>query len=582
MFGSSNRRKKRSPLHFDEFDQPDEDGEQQQEQTASSSSSQQHLAGIQEEGDVLEEPSMPFQVLMKSKDGGQQRKSPTKNGRSKSVSILEMSSNGGNMMNGNTRYGKPATGGLMDSGEVSGSDLFSEDQYAALATNLTGSSDHVPNRTLSAPPTLERHHPPSNHMLVRYVPSLVLVGLCLPSFSLASSECVWRTCLTCGRFHLSTLFIRCTVRFVSVVTGCHSEKAGDSEVEQMAANYSFRHKSRLPVTLHVRKVFLIACKEKALQRQYGLRKILVEDLIDLKHAYAEEHKQHRSLCMNFPTRYLFISDEQEQMMTMYRRAVEVATTYQLYDEKGEEEFFYYEDFVFDYTRLEAKWPWFRPGLHQPLLGILFYYLITPIFFCDISRDESICHNVPSENSPGWLSAVYFASVTLSTVGYGTLTVTKNNDWNLLFGTIFMILSNVVLIVAYGSAVEQTFTKVKEFNERLINRILKETDDQDFMHKKVRRLRLAMLCQFTFQFIGVNLLGLAAVLIHLAIARSRGQEHEFADWSWMKCLYWAVQTTTTIGKRWIDGSIPIGRGTYAGPPGKVASCTLYAYATVSTL
>ena len=313
----------------------------------------------------------------------------------------------------------------------------------------------------------------------------------------------------------------------------------------MGHSISHRHSNRLPVTKHVRGRMLHLCREKAKHRHFGLRKVIVSDLIDLKDEQYQRMKQQKIWFKPLYT-VLRISNEEEQLYKVLEKAVDVSTHYQLYKE-GEEEFVYYEDFIFDYTHVVAKWPWLRPGLHRPLLFILFYYLSAPIWFCEISPDHQICDDQPDESSPGWLSAMYFASTTLSTVGYGDLSVSKNNDWHVFYGAVFMIWSNFVLVLAFSSAVNQTFSSLQSFNDKLINKLIKESSEEDFLHKKLRRLRLAMLAQFTLQFFLVNLVGVLALRIHIWRHKNELEDHPEISWGWMTSIYWAVQTTTTIGE-----------------------------------
>lgn len=50
-----------------------------------------------------------------------------------------------------------------------------------------------------------------------------------------------------------------------------------------------------------------------------------------------------------------------------------------------------------------------------------FYFATAVFFCAIVEDDNICPADPTGKDRsyyGWVSALYFASATLSTVGYG--------------------------------------------------------------------------------------------------------------------------------------------------------------------
>lgn len=81
-----------------------------------------------------------------------------------------------------------------------------------------------------------------------------------------------------------------------------------------------------------------------------------------------------------------------------------------------DEDFHYEDFNHHHTMLVSRWPWMRYELLFALTIVLTFYCLTPILFCVIMGDEGICPQ--DAKVPGWISALYFASATMSTVGYG--------------------------------------------------------------------------------------------------------------------------------------------------------------------
>ena len=78
--------------------------------------------------------------------------------------------------------------------------------------------------------------------------------------------------------------------------------------------------------------------------------------------------------------------------------------------------FHYEDFNYHHTMLVSRWPWMRHELFFALAVVLTFYFLTPILFCVIIKDEGVCPQ--DAKVPGWISALYFASATMSTVGYG--------------------------------------------------------------------------------------------------------------------------------------------------------------------
>ena len=85
--------------------------------------------------------------------------------------------------------------------------------------------------------------------------------------------------------------------------------------------------------------------------------------------------------------------------------------------------------------------------------------------------------------------------------------------------------------------------------RVADKAKKKQGGGDFLHKKINQLRTAMLLQLTFQYIALNMFGVFCLRLHIlyAVSDRDGDDPEFR-WSWMTCIYWAVQTTTTIGKK----------------------------------
>lgn len=224
--------------------------------------------------------------------------------------------------------------------------------------------------------------------------------------------------------------------------------------------------------------------------------------------------------------------EFEQLVRCFDKAIEVVHNHDGFDENG---WFYYQDFTVYYTRIESRWPWIRNATIFSVLSMLCFYLFTPIFFCVIVRDRNVC---PLDTS--WVTSLYFASATLSTVGYGDVTIEwENGPWNILSGIAYMILCNITLIVAFSSAAESSTTIFKDFDKRLLDWVWGK-NKSELINKKIRRLTFLRLSQILFTFIILNFIGVFASQIIVAY------EDEDIPWSWMLSLYWAVQTTTTIG------------------------------------
>jgi hypothetical protein len=68
-----------------------------------------------------------------------------------------------------------------------------------------------------------------------------------------------------------------------------------------------------------------------------------------------------------------------------------------------------------YTKVESKWPWMRSGVTVSCTVLFLFYFATPVLFCNILNDSGVCPREPGKPYSGWMSALYFASTTLSTV-----------------------------------------------------------------------------------------------------------------------------------------------------------------------
>jgi hypothetical protein len=126
----------------------------------------------------------------------------------------------------------------------------------------------------------------------------------------------------------------------------------------------------------------------------------------------------------------------------------------------DEEWFYYKDFAFYSLKEESYYPWMRKPVLFSILVTLSFYIMSPILWCAILKDENICPASEDGSHNDWSSALYFASVTMSTVGYGDITVLGGEDfvenWRIFVGIIFMILSLVVSVVGLHAGLDTHF------------------------------------------------------------------------------------------------------------------------------
>lgn len=126
----------------------------------------------------------------------------------------------------------------------------------------------------------------------------------------------------------------------------------------------------------------------------------------------------------------------------------------------DEEWFYYKDFAFYSLKEESPYPWMRNPVLYSMLVTLSFYVMSPILWCSILHDENICPATEDGVHNNWMSALYFASVTISTVGYGDITILSGEEhvenWRVFIAIIFMILSLVVSVVGLQAGLDTQF------------------------------------------------------------------------------------------------------------------------------
>lgn len=205
--------------------------------------------------------------------------------------------------------------------------------------------------------------------------------------------------------------------------------------------------------------------------------------------------------------------------------------------------FYYQDFSFENTRIISRWPFMRSSLRKALCILALFYICTPIVFCNIMDQSEICTATGSLGS-GWMSALYFASTTISTVGYGDLTVSQDPRWRAFIGSIYMLVAMVVAAVAFSAFAELTMSPLHNVVQRIFEQFEQNKKDCDlFLYQRIRRVKIVRL---TSIFVEIFLFVLIGVVVsQVAVAFDTSFE-EGTDWTWMTSFYWAIQTTTTIG------------------------------------
>jgi hypothetical protein len=144
----------------------------------------------------------------------------------------------------------------------------------------------------------------------------------------------------------------------------------------------------------------------------------------------------------------------------------------------------------------------------------------------------------------------------STVGYGDLSVSKHDRWRLFVGIIYMIASLLVAILAFSAAADQAFAPLngllgeswQKLNGYMTGNIF---TNGELLYQQIRRVKFVMIFEVILQFSLLNLLG-----VFVSRYFANHTDIETQQWNWMTSLYWAVQTTTTIGYGDLDMSFDL--------------------------
>lgn len=153
-----------------------------------------------------------------------------------------------------------------------------------------------------------------------------------------------------------------------------------------------------------------------------------------------------------------------------------------------------------------------------------------------------------------LFAHVLSSLLHSTVGYGDLSVGKDDRWRLLVGVLYMIASLLVAILAFGAAADHAFAPLSGLlgeSWHKLNNYMKGNTSGKLLYQQIRHVKIVMIFEVILQFVLLNLLG-----VFVSRYFANHTEIESQQWNWMTSLYWAVQTTTTIGYGDLDMSFDL--------------------------
>lgn len=298
-----------------------------------------------------------------------------------------------------------------------------------------------------------------------------------------------------------------------------AEPCTTTKIERLMLKIEKRRDERMEVSFHDRKQFIDLCLKKVADLK-GTKSsgIPIEELVKMRDEQKHGGELHR----------------------IFKKAV-------LTSEEVHANAFYFRDFNEYYLTLKETY-FRRNPLIAALVGVVAYYIVSIILFCAILGNNSTCPRTNGDPSyAGWLTALYFASVTISTVGYGDVSVIGSGEevWRVLIGTLYMIFAMIVAVTVFSSL----SSKALEFSADAVAPKLETFLCKFTAMNKSKRLSSQLRKVWTFKVFGLSLFFLLINIFGMCIAMivmATTEEGDKIGWSWMTAFYWAVQTTTTIG------------------------------------
>ncbi|KAL3920811.1 MAG: hypothetical protein SGILL_003072 [Bacillariaceae sp.] len=195
-----------------------------------------------------------------------------------------------------------------------------------------------------------------------------------------------------------------------------SSAKGKSDIETLARAMQERRSNRTVVTFKERKEFLDICYDVAKQEGGSPNRFSKEGLLNLVNEYQERVTKKENVTTstiykiyNGFFNLLGFWDSDQQLLKLFKAGLE-------YLERGDEDEFYFRDFNFYQLEIKTRFSFMRIPQFAVFFWLIVYYLGSAILFCSIMKNPDVCEVTPYAYG-GWLSSIYFASVTMSTVGY---------------------------------------------------------------------------------------------------------------------------------------------------------------------
>jgi len=311
-----------------------------------------------------------------------------------------------------------------------------------------------------------------------------------------------------------------------------------SDIETLARTMDARRKNRMLLTVSERNMFLEICSEVAEKEGRNKSRFSTQGLEDLIGNLQDKIAGKRKSTNFYDklTELFGFWDSDIRILDLLKEGLD-------YTNDSEEDEFYFRDFAFYNTAIASKF-WL---LKNPIVFVTFwlvsFLLGSAVLFCPILKNEDVCPTQSGSAIDGWMTSIYFATITMSTVGYGDVSLYSQgqSNWMTLLAILYMLVSMGIAYTVFSSAAEMTFNGVNENCLVQKLKILLTEDKHASLHKQVRRLVLLRVAELVSYFLLLNFVGVMVAKAVVGLSDEPSQQ-----WNWMTAIYWALQTTTTIG------------------------------------
>lgn len=120
-------------------------------------------------------------------------------------------------------------------------------------------------------------------------------------------------------------------------------------------------------------------------------------------------------------------------------------------------------------------------------------------------------------------------------------------WRTFIGTVYMLIAMAVAYTVFSTAADAALGAVQmdgsdQPTSILLRPFVRESNSSDMpLYQQIRRMAFLRSLELILWFLILNLIGVFAARFFI-----RASDLEEEQWDWMTTLYWAIQTTTTIG------------------------------------